>query len=111
MRPPFTPQQAVDAVAKTRGERDAIRASLFDLDGRFGKRLPEGAAPTGTTRQLWDSAADGLVALWKLFEAYSAVIDRAARPKTNVAFTEVDTAADAVHGYQQAVLAIGARRS
>jgi hypothetical protein len=74
----FTRKQAADAVAKTTGERDAIRANLLDLDGSFGKRLLEGAALTGITRQRWDSAAVSLAALWRLFDAYSAVIDRAA---------------------------------
>jgi hypothetical protein len=78
MSPAFTRQQAADAVAKARGERDTIQANLFDLDGSFGKRLLEGAALTGTTRQRWDSAADSLAALWELFKAYSDVIDRAA---------------------------------
>jgi hypothetical protein len=74
----FTRQQAADAVAAARAERDTIRANLFDLDGSFGKRLLAGAALTGTTRQRWDSAAGSLAALWDLYEAYAAVIDRAA---------------------------------
>jgi hypothetical protein len=79
MRPTFTRQQAADAVAKATGERDAIRANLLDLDSSFGKRLLEGAALTGITRQRWDSAAASLAALWQLFDAYWTVIDRAAK--------------------------------
>jgi hypothetical protein len=74
----FTRQQAADAVAAARTERDTIRANLFDLDSSFGKPLLAGAALTGTTRQQWDSAAGSLAALWELYEAYAAVIDRAA---------------------------------
>jgi hypothetical protein len=78
MATPFTKQQAADAVAAARNERDSIQANLLDLDGSFGKRLLAGATLTGTTRQRWESAAGTLAALWDLYEAYSAVIDRAA---------------------------------
>jgi hypothetical protein len=74
----FTKQQAAEAVAAARNERDSIQANLLDLDGSFGKRLLAGAALTGTTRQRWESAASTLAALWNLYEAYSAVIDGAA---------------------------------
>src|SRR3974390_2876304 len=74
----FTRQQAADAVAAASNERDSIQANLLDLDGSFGKRLLAGATLTGTTRQRWESAAGTLAALWDLYEAYSAVIDRAA---------------------------------
>jgi hypothetical protein len=74
----FTRQQAADAVAAARDERDIIQANLLDLDGSFGKRLLAGATLTGITRQRWESAAGTLAALWQLYEAYSAVIDRAA---------------------------------
>src|SRR5260370_23538253 len=74
----FTRPQAADAVAAASGERDTIQANLLDLYGSFGKRLLAGAALTGTTRQRWDSAASTLAALWDLYAAYSAVIDRAA---------------------------------
>jgi len=74
----FTKQQAADAVAAAQDERDSIQANLLDLDGSFGKRLLAGATLTGTTRQQWESAAGTLAALWNLYEAYSAVIDRAA---------------------------------
>jgi hypothetical protein len=95
MSPAFTRQQAADAVTKARGERDTIRANLFDLDGSFGKRPLAGAALTGTTRQRWDSAADSLAALWEL----------------STAPCDLTAVEDAVHCYQQAVLATGARRS
>jgi hypothetical protein len=74
----FTKQQAADAVAAARKERDSIQANLLDLDGSFGKRLLAGATLTGTTRQRWESAAGTLAALWDFYAAYSAVIDRAA---------------------------------
>jgi hypothetical protein len=74
----FSREQAADAVAAARDERDTIQANLLDLDGSFGKRLLAGATLTGSTRQRWESAAATLAALWELYAAYSAVIDRAA---------------------------------
>jgi hypothetical protein len=74
----FTKAQAADAVAAACNERDGIQANLLDLDGSFGKRLLAGATLAGTSRQRWESAASILAALWELYEAYSAVIDRAA---------------------------------
>jgi hypothetical protein len=74
----FTKKQAAEAVAAARDERDIIQANLLDLDGSFGKRLLAGATLTGITRQRWESAAGTLAVLWKLYEAYSAVIDRTA---------------------------------
>jgi len=79
MPPALTKQQAADAVAKARDERETIRANLFDLDGSFGKRLLAGAELSGQTRQRWDEAAAVLANLWEVYSAYSAVIDRAAK--------------------------------
>jgi hypothetical protein len=74
----LTRKQAADAVAVARDEREIIQANLLDLDGCFGRRLLAGATLTGITKQRWESAAGDLAALWDLYEAYSAVIDRAA---------------------------------
>ena len=59
-------------------QRDAIQANLLELDQSFGKRLLDGAALTGVTKQRWDTASAGLANLWQTFTAYSAVVDRAA---------------------------------
>lgn len=82
MPPTFTKQQAADAVAAARSERDTIQANLLDLDGSFGKRLLAGAELSGQTKQRWDEAAAVLANLWELYSAYSAVIDRAAKVLT-----------------------------
>ena len=74
----LTKKQAADAVAAARDEREIIQANLLDLDGSFGRRLLAGATLTGITRQRWESATGALAALWDLYEAHSAVIDRAA---------------------------------
>ncbi|MGH3165057.1 MAG: hypothetical protein ACRDN0_04065, partial [Trebonia sp.] len=66
--------KAAEAIAT----RDAIQANLLELDGSYGKRLLEGAALRGVTKQRWDAAAAGLAGLWQTFTAYSAVIDRLA---------------------------------
>ena len=74
----LTKKQAAEAVAAACDEREIMQANLLDLDGSFGRRLLAGATLTGITRQRWESAAGDLAALWDLYEAYSAVIDRAA---------------------------------
>jgi hypothetical protein len=76
--PMLTREQAGTAVKAASGERDAIQANLLELDRSFGKQLLAGAALTGQTRSRWDAAVAGLGALWQVYEAYSAVIDRAA---------------------------------
>ena len=74
----MTREQAAAAVAAATAERDGIQANLLDLDGSFGKRLLDGAALTGVSKQRWEVAAADLAALWGIFTAYAAVIDRAA---------------------------------
>jgi hypothetical protein len=76
--PAMTRDQAVAAARAAVAERDAIQANLLELDGSFGKRLLAGAVLTGQTRQRWDAAAAALAALWQVYSAYSAVVDRAA---------------------------------
>ena len=71
-------EQAAAAVAAAVAERDTIQANLLELDNSFGKRLLAGAALTGGTRKRWDAAAADLTTLWETFDAYSAVVDRAA---------------------------------
>lgn len=74
----MTREQAAAAVAAAIAERDGIQANLLDLDGSFGKRLLDGATLTGVSKQRWEAAAAGLAALWEIFTAYAAVVDRAA---------------------------------
>lgn len=73
----MTREQAAAAVARVGAERDGIQANLLDLDGSFGKRLLDGAALTGASQQRWEAAAADLAALWDIFAAYAAVVDRA----------------------------------
>jgi hypothetical protein len=74
-----TPEQVTrERVAAVRAERDAIQANLLELDASFGKRVLEGAALTGQTRERWEKASATLAGLWETFLAYSAVVDRIA---------------------------------
>lgn len=76
--PVLTKERAPAVAAAAVAERDAIQANLLELDGSFGKRLLEGASLSGQTKRRWETAAASLADLWQLYEAYSAVIDRAA---------------------------------
>jgi hypothetical protein len=66
------------AAAAVLAERDAIQANLLELDGGFTRRLLDGAALTGQTRERWDAASATLAGLWESYLAYSAVVDRVA---------------------------------
>lgn len=74
--------QGIEALAAQAGqaiaERDAVQANLLELDASFGKRMLDGAALTGRTRQRWETAQSALGELWETFTAYTAVIDRLA---------------------------------
>ena len=78
MTAPLSREQAAAAVAAAVSERDTIQANLLELDNSFGKRLLAGAALTGESRKRWDAVAADLTILWQTFDAYSAVVDRAA---------------------------------
>jgi hypothetical protein len=94
----MTREQAAAAVKAAVAERDAIQANLLELDSSFGKQLLAGAELTGTTRRRWDATAATLATLWQIYEAYSAVVDRAAEaaarhlgPRELTALTELLT--------------------
>jgi hypothetical protein len=76
--PVMSKDQAAAAAQAAMRERDAIQANLLELDGSFGKRLLDGAALTGQTKQRWDAAAAALAGLFGVYSAYSAVVDRVA---------------------------------
>src|ERR1700722_7082194 len=69
---------AGQAAAAMLAERDAIQANLLELDGGFTRRLLDGAALTGQTRERWDAVSATLAGLWETYLAYSAVVDRVA---------------------------------
>jgi len=78
----MTREQAGAAVKAAVAERDAIQANLLELDSSFGKQLLTGAELTGATKRRWDATAATLATLWQVYEAYSAVVDRAAEAVT-----------------------------
>jgi len=69
---------AGQAAAAVLAERDAIQANLLELDDGFTRRLLDGAALTGQTRERWGAASATLAGLWDTYLAYSAVVDRVA---------------------------------
>src|SRR5215470_1582558 len=74
----MTREQAAAAVAEATAERDSIQTNLLDLDGSFGKQMLAGATLTGESKLRWEAAATDLAALWEIFSAYAAVLDKAA---------------------------------
>jgi hypothetical protein len=74
----MTREQAAAAVTEATAERDSIQANLLDLDGSFGKRMLAGATLTGESELRWAAAATDLAGLWEIFNAYAAVVDKAA---------------------------------
>lgn len=75
------------ALARLGAERDAVETALLDLQDHPGRRLLEGAALDGRTRERWSVAGQGLSVLWTLFDRYSealaaarAVRSRRSRP-------------------------------
>jgi chromosome segregation ATPase len=74
----MTRERTAAAVAAATAERESIQANLLDLDGSFGKRMLAGAALTGESKRRWDVAAADLATLWEIFNAYVAVVDKAA---------------------------------
>jgi hypothetical protein len=71
-------EQAAGAVVEATAERDSIQTNLLDLDGSFGKRMLAGATLTGESKLRWETAAADLATLWEMFNAYAAVVDKAA---------------------------------
>jgi len=78
MTPLRSREQAAAAVTAAVAEHDTIQANLLELDNSFGKRLLAGATLTGETKKRWDVVAADLTTLWQTFDAYSAVVDKAA---------------------------------
>ena len=74
----MTRERAAATVAAATAERESIQTNLLDLDGSFGKRMLAGAALTGESKRRWDMAAADLATLWEIFNAYVAVVDKAA---------------------------------
>ncbi|WP_424215557.1 hypothetical protein ACN20G_17560 [Streptomyces sp. BI20] len=71
-------QDEVDrALTRWSAEFEAVESSLLALQDHAGRRLLEGAALTGVTRDRWTVADADVTALWNCFDAYSAALEEA----------------------------------
>ncbi|MCP9945796.1 hypothetical protein LUX12_14940 [Streptomyces somaliensis] len=76
---PVMDRDEVDrALARLGAEHEAVEDSLFALQDHAGRRLLEGAALTGTTRERWEATERSIALLWTCFEVYTGAL-RAAR--------------------------------
>ncbi|KOU68367.1 hypothetical protein ADK55_00635 [Streptomyces sp. WM4235] len=66
------------ALSRLGAEHEAVETSLLALQDHSGRRLLEGAALTGVTKERWTAADTAITRLWTLFDAYSGAL-RAAR--------------------------------
>ncbi|MFJ3158967.1 hypothetical protein [Streptomyces kanasensis] len=63
--------EADRALARLGAEHKAVEDSLLALQDHAGRRLLEGAALTGTTRERWAAAERTIALLWTYFDAYT----------------------------------------
>ncbi|GHH32978.1 hypothetical protein [Streptomyces candidus] len=69
--------QADRALARLGAEHEAVESSLLALQDHAGRRLLEGAALTGVTKDRWASAEQSIALLWTYFDAYTAALHTA----------------------------------
>ncbi|MEU3604189.1 hypothetical protein AB0E83_01780 [Streptomyces sp. NPDC035033] len=75
---PVMDRDEVDrALARLGAEHKAVEDSLLALQDHAGRRLLEGAALTGTTRERWASTERTITVLWSCFDAYTAALREA----------------------------------
>ncbi|MEU6775623.1 hypothetical protein [Streptomyces sp. NPDC046759] len=72
---PVMDRDEVDrALARLGQEHEAIETSLLALQDHAGRRLLEGAALTGVTRERWQATEARITLLWSYFDAYAAAL-------------------------------------
>ncbi|MEU6509075.1 hypothetical protein [Streptomyces sp. NPDC046942] len=72
---PVMDRDEVDrALARLGQEHEAIETSLLALQDHAGRRLLEGAALTGVTRERWQATEARITLLWTYFDAYTAAL-------------------------------------
>ncbi|MFJ1597898.1 hypothetical protein [Streptomyces sp. NPDC088261] len=69
--------EADRALARLEAEHEAIETSLLALQDHAGRRLLEGAALTGVTKERWAATEQSITLLWTYFDAYSAALSGA----------------------------------
>ncbi len=62
------------ALARLGAEHEAVETSLLALQDHAGRRLLEGAALAGTTKDRWTTADADITRLWTYFDAYSGAL-------------------------------------
>lgn len=68
---PVMSREEVDrALARLGADYEAVETSLFALQDHAGRRLLEGAALTGRTRERWQEAAPAVPLLWARFAVW-----------------------------------------
>lgn len=72
--PLWTRDDVDQALARLESESDGISAGLMALDEHPGRRLLEGAALEGRTRDRWAACRADIARLWELYAAYGAVL-------------------------------------
>lgn len=74
--------EADRALARLGAEHKAIEDSLLALQDHAGRRLLEGAALTGTTRDRWAAAERTITLLWTCFDVYTGALRDAREIRT-----------------------------
>lgn len=62
------------ALGRLGAEHEAVETSLLALQDHAGRRLLEGAALTGRTKERWAAADADITRLWRYFDAYSGAL-------------------------------------
>ncbi|MET3983847.1 hypothetical protein ABIC27_001707 [Streptomyces sp. PvR034] len=65
------------ALTRLDAEHEAVETSLLALQDHAGRRLLEGAALVGITRERWAAADASITRLWTYFDAYSGALSAA----------------------------------
>lgn len=72
---PVMEREAVDrTLTRREAEHEAVETSLLALQDHAGRRLLEGAALTGVTRERWASTEQSITLLWSYFDAYTSAL-------------------------------------
>ena len=69
--------EADRALARLGAEHEAIETSLLALQDHAGRRLLEGAALTGVTKDRWAATEQSITLLWEYFDAYAGALSEA----------------------------------
>ncbi|MFD6276957.1 hypothetical protein ACFWFI_15475 [Streptomyces sp. NPDC060209] len=66
--------EADRTLARLGAEHEAIETSLFALEEHAGRRLLEGAALAGVTKERWASTQQSINLLWRYFDTYTGTL-------------------------------------